>query len=51
MFNISRLTGSHSIIDPVLFVSEAGMILEYLLDMLSVTSSLPGCLAIAVINW
>ncbi|XP_030455092.2 uncharacterized protein LOC115676348 [Syzygium oleosum] len=50
VFNISRLTGSHSIIDPVLFVSEAGMILEYLLDMLSVTSSLPGCLAIAVIN-
>ncbi|KAK3425687.1 hypothetical protein EUGRSUZ_F02175 [Eucalyptus grandis] len=51
VFNVSRLSGSHSIIDPVLLMSEAGMILDYLLDMLSMASGLPGCLAIAVINW
>ncbi|KAF8024715.1 hypothetical protein BT93_F1786 [Corymbia citriodora subsp. variegata] len=50
VFNVSQLTGSHSIIDPLFLISEAGMILDYLLDMLSAASSLPGCLAIAVIN-
>ena len=50
-FNISWLVGGHPILDPVALTSEANRSLGILLDLLGSSNSLPGPLAISVVNW
>ncbi|XP_057503929.1 uncharacterized protein LOC130787563 isoform X1 [Actinidia eriantha] len=49
-FNISWLVGGHPILDPVALTSEANRSLGILLDLLGSSNSLPGPLAISVVN-
>ncbi|KAE8125934.1 hypothetical protein FH972_020695 [Carpinus fangiana] len=49
-FNMSWLVGGHPVLDPVMLMSEANRTLANLLNLLPLTSGLPGSLTITVIN-
>ncbi|XP_039053230.1 symplekin-like isoform X3 [Hibiscus syriacus] len=49
-FNISWLSGSHPILDPIALTSDANRNLFVLLEMLQSASSLPGAVTINIVN-
>ncbi|XP_022019879.1 uncharacterized protein LOC110919933 isoform X4 [Helianthus annuus] len=50
VFNVKWLAGGHPVLDPVALQSEANRYFLILLDLLSLSSSLPGSITISVIN-
>ncbi|KAJ4850650.1 hypothetical protein Tsubulata_037952 [Turnera subulata] len=50
LFNISWITGSHPVLDPVALISDANRTLAIVMDFLSSAGSLPGAFTIAVVN-
>ncbi|KAI7738659.1 hypothetical protein M8C21_021956, partial [Ambrosia artemisiifolia] len=50
VFNVLWLAGGHPVLDPVALQSEANRYFLILLDLLSLSSSLPGSITISVIN-
>ncbi|KAJ8453396.1 hypothetical protein Cgig2_008280 [Carnegiea gigantea] len=50
-FNVLWLASGHPVLDPAELTSEANRLSTRLLDMLQSSSSLPGSLTIAIVNW
>jgi len=50
-FNVLWLASGHPVLDPAKLISEANRLSTRLLDMLQSSSSLPGSLTIAIVNW